>query len=69
MIVVVHSSKTSSPGNLSRYFFRSLWAESLMGVSGFFISWAILRATYFHANILCVFKRCVRSSSTATMPR
>ena len=44
------------------------WAESWIGVSGFLISWASLRATSPQAATFCARMSGVRSSSTATAP-
>ena len=69
MMTRVHSSKTSpSSPSRSRYLRLSLWAESWMGVSGFFTSWAIRRATSRQAAMRSIFCSWVRSSNTTTMP-
>ena len=45
------------------------WADSLIGVNGFFISWAILLATSRHAAIFCACDKSVTSSNIRTLPK
>ena len=68
-IAFVHSASTfSKSGAAFRCALRIRWAESWIGVSGFLISWASLRATSPHAATFCARMSGVRSSSTTTAP-
>jgi len=66
-MVWVHSSNTGSPSCLEYLRFRR-WAERVMGVRGFFTSWAIRRATSRQAAIRWPFSNSVKSSKTITIP-
>ncbi len=68
--VWMHGSRTSpKSSSLLRYFFRTLSAESCMGVKGFLISWAMRLATSCQAAALWAFISSVRSSNTTSMPK
>ena len=66
-MVWVHSSNTASRSCLEYFRFRR-WAERVIGVSGFFTSWAIRRATSRQAAIRWPFSSSVKSSKTMTIP-
>src|SRR5450756_3218982 len=70
MMTWVHSSKMgpSSPRRPLRRRCRR-WAASLMGVRGFFTSWAIRRATSLQAASRWALSNSVKSSNTSTNPR
>jgi len=62
------SSTRSKSSGFSRYLFTILWAESLMGVRGFLISWASLWAISCQAATFSVWRSCERLlSSSATI--
>ena len=69
MMVFVDLLSTSPKSSaFSFHFFRSLSAESLMGVRGFLISWAILFATSCYASARYAIMISVRLSKTTRVP-